>query len=95
MQGNGIIEDISSYLENEGKHALVIADSIVWDIAGGKVVNLLEYYNIPTQNVVFNGETSEKELKRISDIVKNEKVNLVISLGGGKTLDTSKTVSEI
>ncbi|WP_337970573.1 iron-containing alcohol dehydrogenase, partial [Virgibacillus salexigens] len=74
--------------------AIVIADETVWDIAGNGVVKYLKMEAIQTEEVVFNGVASKTEMKRITDIAKNAKATDVIGVGGGKTLDTAKAVSD-
>ncbi|MCQ2011328.1 MAG: iron-containing alcohol dehydrogenase family protein [Sporolactobacillus sp.] len=41
-------------------------------------------------DVQFNGECSNNEIQRIIDLVKNDKIDAIIGLGGGKVLDTAK-----
>ncbi len=41
----------------------------------------------------FNGESTWKEIDRIRDLVKKNKSNLIVGVGGGKTIDTAKAVA--
>lgn len=38
----------------------------------------------------FNGECSEKEIDRVCSLIRNEKIDVIIGMGGGKTIDTAK-----
>lgn len=94
VQGRDAIQKIGQHLEGIGETAIVIADETVWKIAGDDVVSYLEEANIHTKNVVFNGEASPTEMDRIADIAKEAQATIVIGVGGGKTLDTSKAVAD-
>lgn len=94
VQGKNAIKKIGNHLKGIGEQAVVIADKVVWDIAGHKVVNELKKNNISSEQVIFNGEASREEIKRIADIANNAGATIVIGVGGGKTLDTAKAVSD-
>lgn len=94
VQGKNAIENIGSYVKEVGHQALVIADEVVWDVAGNKVVDQLKKSDVATENVTFNGESSKKEMNRITDVGKKSGATIVVGVGGGKTLDTAKAVSD-
>lgn len=94
VQGKNAIETIGGHLEGVGEKAVVIADKTVWDIAGHKVTAELKKSNISSEEAVFNGEASQEEMKRIAGIAEKAGATIVIGVGGGKTLDTAKAVSD-
>ncbi|SEI01291.1 glycerol 2-dehydrogenase (NAD+) [Halobacillus karajensis] len=94
VQGRNAIQKIGQHLEGMGERAVVIADETVWKIAGDDVVSYLKEANINTKNVVFKGEASPTEMDRIAEIAKEAQASIVIGVGGGKTLDTAKAVSD-
>lgn len=93
IQGSGLLENSAKYIESLGKHVLIMADEMVWDIAGNDFSAHLDENGFKVEKVVFNGEASVTEIERITKIAKDTKVEVVIGLGGGKTLDTSKGIA--
>lgn len=94
VQGKNVIQNIGDYVKDLGEQTVVIADETVWDIAGNELVNQLKHKNLKAEKVIFNGEASKTEIQRITDIAKNANATVVIGVGGGKTLDTAKAVSD-
>lgn len=94
VQGKNSIEKIGFYLKDIGSQAAVIADETVWNIAGHKVVDALKQENIDSKEIMFNGESSKEEITRITQEAKDAGATIVIGVGGGKTLDTSKAIAD-
>src|SRR5699024_4922480 len=94
IQGKNSINNIGAYVKEIVNKAEVIADDIVWDIAGHQVVDSLKKNNIDTKEILFNGESSEEEFERITQIAKEAETTVVIGVGGGKTLDASKAIAD-
>lgn len=93
VQGSDLLNHSAEYIQKLGKHLLIMADEIVWSIAGDKFVEYLEKNDFTIEKVIFNGEASVEEINRITDIAKEKNVDVVVGLGGGKTLDTSKGIA--
>ncbi|TSB45276.1 glycerol dehydrogenase [Alkalicoccobacillus porphyridii] len=95
VQGKNILEsNASQYISKLGQHALLIADEFVWDIAGNQLVDTLTKDDIKSEQVTFGGESSLNEIDRIIQVGKESDADMVIGLGGGKTLDTAKGVAD-
>ncbi|WJE15105.1 glycerol dehydrogenase [Halobacillus sp. ACCC02827] len=94
VQGRNAIQNIGKHLEGLSGTAVVLADETVWKIAGHDVVGHLKEAGFETNEVVFNGEASTQEMDRITDIAKEAQASIVVGVGGGKTLDTAKAVSD-
>lgn len=94
VQGKNAIQRIGEYVKDIGNQAIVIADENVWEIAANDVVKNLKEESIEVEEVVFNGEASKAEMERISKIADESNSTVVVGVGGGKTLDTAKAVSD-
>lgn len=93
VQGSGLLEHSATYLEKLGHHVLIMADETVWQIVGEDFASYLTSNDFTVEKVIFNGEASVQEIERITEIAKETKVEVVVGLGGGKTIDTSKGIA--
>ena len=92
IQGFGALEHLGEEVERFGKNGFVIADPVVFDDIipeylkdpGGDV-------NLETER--FEGECTDKEIKRLAGILTELESDVVIGFGGGKAIDTSKAVA--
>lgn len=93
VQGAGEMKKLGEYAEKYGKKALILITAsgykrigdIVEESFAGKAVEVVFEY--------FNGECCKTEINRLREIVKEQNCDMVIGIGGGKILDTSKAVA--
>ena len=93
VQGYNTIERLEVYTSSLGKNSLIIADDFITKIIKEPVTNS---YQNNSSNILFekfNGECSKTEINRLMEIVQQNKIDSIIGIGGGKTLDTAKAVS--
>jgi glycerol dehydrogenase len=89
IQGNNAISNIAHHA---GKKSLVIADSFVMNLTKEKITQSFKEKNIPVDFELFNGECSKIEISRIKEKLETLNSEIIIGVGGGKTLDTAKAV---
>lgn len=94
IQGNGVIKELGKEVESIGKQSLLISDEVVWDITKDMVEESFSESDSKYHFEQFNGESSTKEIERLTEAGKEQNVDAVIGVGGGKTLDTAKAVSD-
>lgn len=94
VQGVGILNNIGDEVKKVGKKPLLLADNIVWGIVGNTVEDSFKTSDITYHFEEFRGESSKAEFDRLSEIGKEKEVDVVIGLGGGKTIDTAKVVAD-
>ncbi|KAL1950845.1 hypothetical protein VTO73DRAFT_5969 [Trametes versicolor] len=94
IQGPYAIQNAAKYLGNLGKAPLLLCDDIVWNIAGKELVQALEGASFKVNRAIFGGEASREEIDRLSALGRSHASDFVIALGGGKTIDTAKTVAD-
>jgi len=94
VQGSGVLDELGQHLVTLGTKALIIADDIVWQITGKRVKTSLEQAKIDFHYEHFNGQASSNEILRLAGVARAAGTNVVVGLGGGKTLDTAKAVAD-
>jgi glycerol dehydrogenase len=88
VQGPGVLADLGRYVAPLGKRALVILDGFIQDHRQPAIAASLSTAGIVSVFARFGGESSEAEVERCTALANGAEV--VIGVGGGKTLDTAK-----
>lgn len=94
VQGAGVLDELGPYIAELGDNAFLVADEIVWKLIGERTQQALQKAGVNFNWQQFNGEASSNEITRLSQLAKNQGCNVVVGLGGGKTLDTVKAVAD-
>ena len=91
VQGPGTIARLGEYVAKIGNKPLVIVDKAVMGILGDQIRNSFTKHMEPLLEL-FGGECSRQEIARLQRKA-GENANVVVGVGGGKTLDTAKAVA--
>lgn len=91
VQGANALELLGEETERLGQCPLVLADTYVIDNAARKIIQPLSRFNPILER--FGGECSQAEIDRLLEVATAAGVDLVIGIGGGKTMDTAKAVA--
>jgi glycerol dehydrogenase len=92
IQGENALADLAYYMELFGSNGLILASPTVHK-------KILPEYGLNenergTSIETFQGECCEKELNRLSEIVFSRHSDILVGMGGGKTIDTAKIVAD-
>jgi glycerol dehydrogenase len=91
IQGENALQELPVYVDQLASKALVLASASV-------IEKIIPKYNFFEDTVFhiekFGGECCETELKRLTKIIKNNSIDIVVAMGGGKTIDTAKIISD-
>jgi glycerol dehydrogenase len=92
IQGPGALLELGKEMKRFGSKAYAVIDAFV------KAEILPEYQDHLSEDIEilfeeFGGESSEEEINRLSEQARQEKSEIVVGIGGGKTLDTAKAVA--
>ena len=90
IQGKGEISCLGQYTGVFGKRMLVIIDQFLYDMLHDKLNQNIEAYETEIEYSIFNGECTYDEMKRLQNLYEEKKCDIVVGVGGGKTLDTAK-----
>ncbi|HAT1684033.1 TPA: glycerol dehydrogenase [Klebsiella oxytoca] len=90
VQGSGAIEySLADEILRLGEKALILQDPVVNQKMGDKINTALKgKLNFHTE--IFNRECSDEEISRVSLLAENSGDEIIVGIGGGKTLDTAK-----
>ncbi|MBQ1930723.1 MAG: glycerol dehydrogenase [Lachnospiraceae bacterium] len=93
VQGAGEMAKLYDYVKNYGKKALVLITASGYKRVGGIVEESFAGKDVEVVFDYFNGECCKKEINRLIAVMQEKGCDLIIGIGGGKILDTSKAVA--
>ncbi|WBU61608.1 glycerol dehydrogenase [Paracoccus albus] len=91
IQAQGLLSRLGEESKSLGKSALILLDGFLADSQGDAVRSGAA--PLAVELLVHGGECSEQEITRGVDAGRKAGVDLIIGIGGGKTLDTAKAVA--
>ena len=92
MQGVGALDQIGPVINDLGKKPFFIADAIVMEIVRPRLEEILHRQGLQGAFVEFQGECCRSEIARLAEKCRDATSDIVVGLGGGKTLDTAKGI---
>ena len=95
IQGENALFENAKAISELGTHPVLLCDSVVYDIVGKRFEEYLVQNGLTVVPVFFNGEASDNEINRVVSLAKEEGCDLVIGLGGGKTIDSAKAIADL
>jgi glycerol dehydrogenase len=93
VQGPGILKDIGRELAVIGKTAVLLADERVMALCADTIRQSVTDAGIEIRPILFGGEITYDEIARIIGLIGENRPDIVIGAGGGKTIDTGKMVA--
>jgi glycerol dehydrogenase len=92
IQGVGAVRELPALIDLLGKQGLILASPSV----SKKVLPQcgIDFRAQTIHTEVFGGECCEDELSRLSTIMRQEHVDVLVGMGGGKTIDTAKIAAD-
>lgn len=90
IQGEGEINNLKEYSIKYGDKPYILMDSFIYNTLKEKIETIYENSAIIDK---FTGEICNEEIERIEDLLRYKDINVVIGIGGGKTVDTAKVVA--
>jgi glycerol dehydrogenase len=95
VQGFGIINDVGELVKKNGKNFLVLSSKTPLRLYKEIMEKSFAKAGVKAGFELFGGEITLAERDRVAAIIKSspDKIDAVIGLGGGKTLDAAKSVA--
>lgn len=91
LQGDGALNLLPELMKGFGKNGMILGSP------HSKNNLLPEAFpdGLPCAVVEFSGECSEAEIARVSDVIRLQQIDVLVGMGGGKTIDTAKIVADM
>jgi len=92
IQGENALAELPELINIFGKKGLILASPKVKATIIPECIS--KYSEFPSYVEEFRGECCESEIKRLTDIVNKNHIDVLVGMGGGKTIDTAKIVAD-
>lgn len=92
IQGAGELKNLGEHIINYGKKALVIVSKNGKERLKSSLEEI-DQTAVELRFELFCGECTVEEVKRLTEIVKEENCEVIVGIGGGKILDTGKAIA--
>lgn len=93
IQGPGEFNNMAEFTEPYGKKVLFLIDAFLYVSLTERLEKIYAGTVSSFVSVAFGGECCQKEIDRISEIAREQKTEVIVGIGGGKTCDTTKFVA--
>lgn len=94
IQGENALFEHARELLALGSKPLLLCDRVVFELVGRRLLAYLTRYGMQVSHTWFDGEVSEREITRLLVLADERQVDMVIGLGGGKTIDCAKALAD-
>ncbi|MBF0788069.1 MULTISPECIES: glycerol dehydrogenase [unclassified Streptococcus] len=95
IQGENALFEHAKELLTLGSKPLLFCDTRVLELVGKRFMAYLTRYGMRVVHTRFSGQASEHEFTRVLALAEAQQVDMIIGLGGGKTIDSAKVVADL
>lgn len=88
------LQESGKFIKPWGNKCLISSGEKAWRAGGEKLTNSLADHGLEWELETFKGECCEKNIESIKSEARNFGADLIIGVGGGKSLDTAKVAAE-
>ena len=92
IQGAGALDELPSLIKLFGSRGTILASPTVHDRVLPDSRLDLDALSLPVMR--FDGECCEKELSTVAAFIRDNNVDVLVAMGGGKTIDTTKIAAD-
>jgi glycerol dehydrogenase len=90
----GVLSEVGNYIEKFGKTAVLIGGKTSLDVVEGKLTESLSAHGISLiQSLWYGGESSRSNVDSLIEQLSSYSYDVLIVAGGGKAIDTVKSVA--
>lgn len=94
IQGPGLLKKLEQYTANagDGKPYLLV-DRFIAETYKADIISSYEEKNVAYHFEAFGSESSQTEIQKHLDKIKEDSYSVIVGIGGGKTIDTAKAIA--
>jgi glycerol dehydrogenase len=92
IQGAGALAELPSLIKLFGRQGLILASPTAAEVIAPQSGGDLNAHGLPVTR--FAGECCEKELARVAALLREQHSDVLVGMGGGKTIDTAKIAAD-
>jgi glycerol dehydrogenase len=92
IQGVGALAELPALVKLFGRQGLILASPTAYKEILTQSGMDLNAHSLPVER--FAGECCEEELSRLAAIIREKNVDVLVGMGGGKTIDTTKIAAD-
>ena len=94
IQGPGVLDHIGQYMSLlKVSRAAILASKRGLSAQGAQVTRSLRKENIDSVHAQFNGECSRQEIEAQVELLRDQKPDCLVAVGGGKLVDAGKSIA--
>lgn len=93
IQGPGEINNIERYSRKLGKSVVAIIDTFLYESLTKKLTEIYRDTESQVATITFQAEVTEQEIAGAADKAKAYSSDVIIGIGGGKSIDVAKAVA--
>lgn len=93
VQGAGALDETGKFVAPLGKKALVVWDSVVYDLIFDRIRTSLNNNGVDLVSFVFSGECSKNQRQLGIDKANEVHAEVIVGAGGGKAIDLAKAIA--
>lgn len=94
LQGSGLVNDLEKYTSRFGKNALVLMDVFFYEDYTKILEEMYSGSEFQVTTQLFGQECTYAEIDRVKEKAIECNADVIIGMGGGKTLDTAKVAAD-
>ena len=94
-QGAGLLDELPKYTARYGQKVLVIIDPFLFDVVGARISKAYAGTGAEARRVPFVKEVTMERFRTMAEENADFGAEVVVGIGGGKTLDTAKGVANL
>ena len=95
FQGAGLLQELHTYTANYGQKTLAIIDQFFYEKMTVELKAAFAKTGAEIETQVFNSEVTAERVQKAADQARAFDPDVVVAIGGGKTIDTAKAVADL